>query len=147
MTMVEKLSSLQTKKLGSWFRLLRFVNRSNQLSNEHLSQYGLTVAQFDTLNQIQLHQPLTQQELSSYLVVTKGGVSQMLSKLEKEELIQRRQEWKVKYLNLTAKGSELLEKCQLTQGKYQASMFDALDDEEVDQFAALVKKIEKSLNQ
>ena len=43
-----------------WLRMARFVQNSNQLSNEHLRQFGLTVAQFEALAHIRNFEPITQ---------------------------------------------------------------------------------------
>lgn len=78
-----------------------------------LKQFDLTVNQFDTLVQILIHQPVSQMEIAEHLTITKGGVSHMLGRLEKEELIERKQDWKVKYITLTEKARLLLRRCCL----------------------------------
>src|SRR5699024_5844911 len=105
--MVVKRSDDEMKKntLGSliWLRLSRFTHQSNLLSNEFLKQYDLTTAQFDVLNQIATYGPLTQSELAKKVTVTQSGISRMLARLEKEQLIERKQEWKTKTISLTNK--------------------------------------------
>lgn len=86
-----------------WLRLVRVYDNSNDLSNEFLKQFDLTVSQFDALVQILLHQPVTQMDIAEHLTITKGGVSHMLGRLEKEGWIERKQDWKVKYISLTEK--------------------------------------------
>jgi hypothetical protein len=39
-------------------RLMRFTHQNNQLYNDFLKRFELTIAQFDVLVQIQLYQPL-----------------------------------------------------------------------------------------
>ena len=87
-----------------WLRLIRFTNQSNQMSNEFLKRFDLTTAQFDVLMQIRIYQPLTQMELAEKVTVTQGGISRMLARLEKEEYIVRKQDWKTKTISLTEKG-------------------------------------------
>ncbi|WP_249599363.1 MarR family transcriptional regulator, partial [Peribacillus frigoritolerans] len=41
---------------------------------------------------------VSQIELEEHLTITRGGVSNMLTRLEKENLIVRNQQWKVKYI-------------------------------------------------
>ncbi|MCU9613031.1 MarR family transcriptional regulator [Caldibacillus lycopersici] len=128
-----------------WLRMARFVQRSNHLSNEFLEQYGLTAAQFDVLAQIQHNQPITQTELADKLTLTCGGISRMLTRLEKENLIIRKQQWKIKYISLTDKGSTILNEAIPAQVAFQASMFDeVLDEAEKKQLYALVKKLHKA---
>lgn len=87
----------------TWIRMMRFTTQSNQLSNEFLKRFDLTTAQFDVLIQIQTYAPITQSQLAEKVTVTQGGMSRMLARLEKEGLIERKQNWKTKAISLTAK--------------------------------------------
>jgi MarR family 2-MHQ and catechol resistance regulon transcriptional repressor len=130
--------------LLTWLRFARFYQRSNQLSNEYLQQFGISLAQFDTLAQIMIYEPITQMDLAKHLIITRGGVSRMLTRLENEELIVRKQNWKLKFISLTDKGRTLIEKVMPLQSDFQASMFDeVLDEEEMKQLHEMVKKIHK----
>jgi len=131
-----------------WLRMARFVQRSNQLSNAFLDRYGLTAAQFDVLTQIEAHEPITQSELAEKLTVSRGGISRMLTRLEKDGLIQRDQEWKVKYISLTGSGREKLDEAYTDQLAFQSSMFDdVLTDVEKKQLYVMLAKLHKnSLN-
>ena len=125
-----------------WLRMARFVQNSNQLSNEHLRQFGLTVAQFEALAHIRNFEPVTQSELAEGLTVSGGGISRMLARLEAEGLISRRQDWKTKHISLTDKGRELLERAFPSQLEQQSSLFDdALTDDEKVHLHALMKKL------
>lgn len=125
-----------------WLRMARFVQNSNQLSNQHLRQFGLTVAQFEALAHIRNFEPITQSELAAGLTVSGGGISRMLARLESEGLIAREQDWKTKHISLTPKGRELLERAFPSQQKQQASLFDdSLSEDEKVQLHALMKKL------
>ena len=125
-----------------WLRMVRFVENSNQLSNDHLRQFALTLAQFEALAHIRNFQPITQTDLARGLTVTGGGLSRMLSRLEAEGLISRQQDWKTKHISLTDKGTELLERAYPSQLEQQASLFDeVLDEDEKTQLHALMKKL------
>ncbi|MGO2014959.1 MAG: MarR family winged helix-turn-helix transcriptional regulator [Brevibacterium aurantiacum] len=125
-----------------WLRMVRFVENSNQLSNDHLQQFDLTLAQFEALAHIRNFQPITQTDLARGLTVTGGGISRMLSRLESEGLISRQQDWKTKHISLTDKGTELLERAYPSQLEQQASLFDeVLDEDEKTQLHALMKKL------
>lgn len=125
-----------------WLRMARFVQNSNQLSNQHLRQFGLTVAQFEALAHIRNFEPITQSELATGLTVSGGGISRMLTRLESEGLISREQDWKTKHISLTPKGRELLERAFPSQQKQQASLFDdSLSEDEKVQLHALMKKL------
>ncbi|KOS68246.1 MarR family transcriptional regulator [Lysinibacillus contaminans] len=133
--------------LGSltWLRMMRFTNQSNQLSNEFLKRFDLTTAQFDVLMQIKTYAPLTQSELAEKVTVTQGGMSRMLARLEKEELIERKQDWKTKTISLTAKGEQMIDTATPYQLHFQSSFFvDVLTEEEMKTLYTLMSKLEKN---
>lgn len=127
-----------------WLRLLRFANQSNQLSNDFLKQFDLTAAQFDVLVQIHVYQPLTQSELAEKVIVTQGGISRMLARLEKEGLIVRKQDWKTKTISLTKQGETILQQAMPAQLMFQSSFFDeVLSDEETKTLYSLITRVHK----
>ncbi|MBS4174697.1 MarR family transcriptional regulator [Bacillus sp. FJAT-49736] len=125
-----------------WFRLSRIYNKSIRESNQHLKEWNLSVAQFDVLVQIGSHKRLSQQELADKLLVTKGNITQLLSKLEDLGLIKREQEWKTKYLSLTKKGEDLFQEVVPKQEQFQASQFSKLTQDEKKQLLELLRKIQ-----
>ena len=137
---------LKQNTLGSliWLRISRFTHQSNLLSNEFLRQFDLTTAQFDVLMQISAHGPLTQTELAEKVTVTQGGISRMLSRLEKEQYIVRKQDWKTKTISLTEKDQEKLEAAFEHQLAFQSAFFDeTLTIEEQKQLFSLISKVQK----
>lgn len=100
------------------------------------------MAQFDALNQIGLHQPMTQQQLSKKLEVTKGNITQLLKRLEEADLIHRKREWKTKYISLTDNGQQLYEDVVPRQERFQVEQFNALSRDEQTQLLYLLKKLQ-----
>ena len=141
---------LRNNTIGSliWLRLMRFTNQSNQLSNDFLKQFDLTTAQFDVLIQIKTFEPLTQTELAEKVTVTQGGISRMLARLEKEGLIERKQDWKTKTILLTKKGHSVIEKAMPEQLAFQSSFFnEVLSDEELKTLYTLMTRVHKHSQQ
>ncbi|MBS4197929.1 MarR family winged helix-turn-helix transcriptional regulator [Lederbergia citri] len=137
---------MRNNTLGSliWLRLMRFTNQSNQLSNEFLKQFGLTTAQFDVLIQVKTYQPLTQCDLAEKVTVTQGGISRMLSRLEKEGYIYRKQDWKTKTISLTEKAESVLKEAMPAQLAFQSSFFDdVLSEEEKKTLYTLMTRVHK----
>ncbi|MEK4762701.1 MarR family transcriptional regulator [Viridibacillus sp. FSL E2-0187] len=137
---------MRNNTIGSliWLRLMRFTNQSNQLSNDFLKRFDLTTAQFDVLMQIRIYQPLTQSELAEKVTVTQGGISRMLARLEKENYIVRKQDWKTKTINLTAKAEAILDQAMPEQLAFQTSFFDdVLNDEEQKTLYKLMTRVHK----
>lgn len=131
-----------------WLRITRFTHQSNLLSNEFLKQYDLTTAQFDVLMQISNFEPLTQGELAKKVTVTQGGISRMLTRLEKEGLIKRQQEWKTKTISLTNKGRQKLDNAFDAQLAFQSSFFeDCLSKEEQKTLLSLMSRVQKHSEQ
>ncbi len=128
-----------------WLRMMRFTHQSNLLSNEFLKQFDLTTAQFDVLVQISTYTKLTQSELAEKVTVTQGGISRMLARLEKEQLIKREQDWKTKMISLTDKGREKLEHAYEAQLAFQSSFFeDCLSKEEQQTLLRLLSRVQKN---
>jgi DNA-binding MarR family transcriptional regulator len=138
---------MQKNTRGSliWLRMTRFTHQSNLLSNEFLKPFDLTTAQFDVLMQISTYEPLTQNELAERVTVTQGGISRMLARLEKDRLIERKQEWKTKTISLTDKGREKLNHAFDAQLAFQSSFFDeCLSEEEQKVLYSLVSRVQKN---
>lgn len=128
----------------TWIRMMRFTAQSNQLSNEFLKRFDLTTAQFDVLIQIKTYAPITQCQLAEKVTVTQGGMSRMLARLEKEGLIERKQNWKTKTISLTAKGEQMIDAATPSQLHFQSSFFeDVLTDEEIKTLYKVMTKLEK----
>lgn len=140
-----KQSYLSNNRLALtiWFRLARFYHKSNSASSKNVSKWGLTLPQFDTLMQIQAFQPISQNELADKLFVTKGNVTHNLVKLEQQCLIKRTREWRTKTIELTEKGTTLINDVGPKQADYQASLFSALTKEEQKQLLGLLRKLHK----
>jgi len=137
---------LKKNTLGSliWLRVARFTHQSNLLSNEFLQQFGITAAQFDVLNQVSTYQPIMQSQLAVKVTVSEGGISRMVQRLEQDGYIQRRQDWKTKWINLTSKGEDKMNEVFERQLAFQTSIVDAcLTEEEQKTLYVLMTKLQK----
>ncbi len=76
--------------VGTWLQLVRTFSRVAGLLEQAISRHGLTIAQFDVLATLHLREGVTQQELASHLLVTKGNVCGLLHRMEVSGLIERR---------------------------------------------------------
>lgn len=138
---------MRKNTLGSliWFRIARFTHQSNLLSNEFLKQFNITAAQFDVLNQISVNEPITQNDLAIKVTVSEGGISRMLTRLEKEGYIERSQEWKVKWISLTEMGKNKVNEVFEHQLYFQTALIDeALTKAEQKTLYKLITKLQKN---
>src|SRR5215207_5904788 len=100
-------SSLRQPAVLAWLRLARVFQKIDTHSERFFRSQGLNTAHFDVLAQVGAAHGMTQQELADALLVTKGNISQLLSKLEQVGLITRRQEGRTNCLSLTEQGEAL----------------------------------------
>ncbi|MBQ0139080.1 MAG: MarR family transcriptional regulator [Kurthia sp.] len=137
-----KESEKKRLNLLIWFRLARVYTNSIKESNQHLKKWGLSAAQFDILVQIGTAKQMTQVELAQKLFVTKGNITQLLSKMENLGLVEREQEWRTKYVKLTARGESLFNEVTPLQEQFQADQFSSLNNDEKKQLLHLLRKIQ-----
>src|SRR5215207_6426819 len=100
-------SSLRRPAVLAWLRLARVFQKIDTRSERFFRSHKLNTAHFDVLAQVGAARGMTQQELADALLVTKGNISQLLSKLEQIGLIARRQEGRTNCLSLTERGEAL----------------------------------------
>jgi len=129
----------------AWMRLSRIFQKIGHASDGHLRSWGLSTAQFDVLAQVGAARGITQQELADKLLVTKGNVSQLLDRMEKQGLLTRSQERRSNCLSLTPKGQELYERVVPAQEDLVAHHFQGLTPDEVNQLLTLLRKLDHSL--
>lgn len=128
----------------NWLRIARFTHQSNLLSNEFLKPFQITATQFDVLNQIAHYQPIMQSQLAVKATVTEGGMSRMLQRLEQEGYIQRKQDWKTKWIYLTPKGEDKMNEVFEHQLAFQSSLFnECLSETEQRTLYQLMSKLQK----
>jgi DNA-binding MarR family transcriptional regulator len=106
---------------------------------------GLTMAQFDVLAHVGAAPGLTQQELADSLLVTKGNVCQLLDRMERGDLIERRSEGRSNRLFLTPRGQELFDRIVPEHEDMIAEKFDGLTPEEQTNLLGLLRKLDQSL--
>lgn len=137
---------MKKNTLGSliWLRISRFTHQSNLLSNDFLKEFGITTAQFDVLNQVSTYQPITQSQLATKVTVSEGGISRMLARLEQEGYIQRKQDWKTKWIALTLKGEDKMHEVFEHQLTFQSSILnECLTEDEQKNLYKLMTKLQK----
>src|SRR5690606_21402197 len=103
----------------------------------------ITTAQFDVLNQVSIYQPVMQSELASKVTVSEGGISRMLTRLEQVGYIERKKDWKTKWISLTAKGEEKMAEVFEKQLQFQTSIVnECLTEEEQRTLYKLMTKLQ-----
>lgn len=107
---------------------------------------GLSMAQFDVLAHVGAAPGLTQQELADSLLVTKGNVCQLLDRMQRTDLIERRQEGRANRLFLTPRGEELFREIVPAHEDLISMQFASLTADEQVALLELVRTLDRSLD-
>jgi DNA-binding MarR family transcriptional regulator len=129
----------------AWIRLARVFQKIDTASERFFRTHSLNTAQFDVLAKVGAASNMTQQELASALLVTKGNISQLLSKMEHDGLVARRQEGRTNCLSLTERGQALFQEVVPQQEAMIASLLAPLSDDEQAELLRLLRKLDQSL--
>jgi DNA-binding MarR family transcriptional regulator len=138
-------SGIRRHPVLAWLRLTRAYHKISHCSEEQMRCKGLTMAQFDVLAHVGVSPGLTQQELADSLLVTKGNVCQLLDRMEKSNLIERRSEGRANRIFLTGQGQEIFDRVVPEHEDSIAEKFDGLTPNEQAQLLTLLRKLDQSL--
>lgn len=100
----------------------------------------ITFTQYNAMRKIKEHQPLHQQQLSNLLSVTKGNVSQLISRLEKAGFVETEKTGNVKRLTLTPAGNQEVTRLNDTAVGADKEFLAVWTDEEQQVLNGLLKK-------
>lgn len=129
----------------AWLRLARVFQKVQQASTDGLRAEGLSVGQFDVLAHVGAAEGITQQEVTDSLLVTKSNVCQLLDRMEKAGLVQRRQDGRTNRLFLTPAGRHQFASVVPAQEGRVAALFSALSPNEQVQLLGLLRKLDREL--
>jgi DNA-binding MarR family transcriptional regulator len=129
----------------AWLRLVRVFSKLEQASQVQLRGCELSGAQFDVLAQVGVRDGCTQQELADALLVTKGNVTQLLDRMEAAGLLARCPEGRIKRVRLTDEGRALRATVIPEHERFMARQMAALTTEEQRELLALLRKLDRSL--
>ena len=138
-------TSRPTPAVPAWLRLARVFAKVDRASAQHLRHWGLSVAQFDVLAQVGAAEGLSQQDLAARLLVTKGNVTQLLDRMQRDGLILRCPQGRTNCLFLTEKGRRLFAAVVPAQEAHIAARFAPLSAQEQRQILTLLRTLDHSL--
>ena len=125
--------------------LVRVVHLISTAGAQELRSHGLTPAQYQILVLLHRRPQATQRELTEALGVTKGNVSQLLTRLQEAGLLDRLPEGAANRIALTDAGTALVRELMPAHQRFLARSFAALDADGLATLAALVSRLEASL--
>ncbi|MBM7707475.1 MarR family winged helix-turn-helix transcriptional regulator [Chryseomicrobium aureum] len=135
LTTMQQASSLEIQE-----QFQRVTLEWSRAMEAAFADHSITFTQFNALRKIKEHQPLHQQQLSDLLSVTKGNVSQMITRLEKVGLVQTEKSGNLKLLSLTSKGEEEVSRLNDTAVSADKEFLTCWTPEEQQVLNGLVKK-------
>ena len=138
-------TGLRQPAVLAWLRLARVFQKIDTRSERFFHTHRLNTAQFDVLAQVGAARGMTQQELADALLVTKGNISQLLSKLEQAGMITRQQTGRTNCLSLTEQGQALFELVVPQQEALIADLLAPLSDDEQRELLRLLRKLDHSI--
>lgn len=128
-----------------WLRLVRVFQKIDVRSERLFRSHDLNTAQFDVLTHVGAASGISQQELADALLVTKGNVSQLLGRLERRGLVDRRHEGRANCLTLTSAGRRKFEAVVPLQEAQVAGLLSCLSGREQRELLRLLRKIDHSI--
>lgn len=142
---------LDTAPLALFARLGRARRLTEQLVERSLDRFGLTYGGLDVLLSLRrTGAPFrrTPTELSEHSLLTSGGVTFRLDRLEEMGLIERvrsDQDRRVTYAQLTADGLALADEVLTAHLTYEQGLLQGLTTSETRELTALLRRLEQSL--
>jgi DNA-binding MarR family transcriptional regulator len=131
----------------TWLRLVRVAQKVSHAGADHITSHGLTGGLYDALAQIGADEGITQQEMAQRLLVTEGNVSQLLTKLERQRLIEKQQEGHAKHIYLTEAGRALLDEITPRHDAFITERLTVLSEAELKQLSQLLRKLDQRLGE
>jgi DNA-binding MarR family transcriptional regulator len=134
----------------TWLRMLACSNLiESELRNRLREDFGTTLARFDVLAQI-ARPPAepTMSELSERLMVTKGNITDVIGRLEAEQLVVRRRDpadARVMRVHLTARGRRLVGAMVPAHNAWLADLLREFDRDELHHLDALLGRLRTAL--
>ncbi|MDQ3636681.1 MAG: MarR family transcriptional regulator [Actinomycetota bacterium] len=129
----------------AWLRLLRVSQKVERDLAGQLKLGGLNNAQFDVLAHVGAAEGITQQELADSLLVTKGNVAQLLDRMERRGLIDRRSQGRTNRLFLTDEGRRMFAEVVPAHEALIDERLSVLSEEEQKQLFELLRRLDRAL--
>lgn len=150
----ENLAGSDSKNsLRVWLYLLKCAKRLEQeMSDRFRENYNSSLSRFDVLAHLDLagKQCLTTTQLASRLLASKGNISRLLDRMEKDGLIRRQDhpdDRRVSNICLSSAGAKLFNRMAPDHEMWSHQILSKLSLAEKDQLVDLLKSVKKMLDQ
>lgn len=130
--------------LNAFIKLMRATESVNNRLNRHLSDAGLTVSQFGTLETLFHLGPLNQRAIGEKLLKSGGNITMVIDNLERCGYVKREKDpndRRAVLINLTEKGEKFIKDFFPKHLEKIKAEFSVLSEEEKQQLAGICKKL------
>lgn len=130
--------------LDAYIKLWRAAHAVEVAANRHLADHGLTVSQFGVLEALYHLGPLSQRQLADKILRSSGNLTMVINNLERDGLVRRErdeQDRRVMNVFLTPEGQALITCVLPDHVRGIREVFSGLTPEELNQLAALTRKL------
>jgi DNA-binding MarR family transcriptional regulator len=128
----------------AWLRLVRVFQKVRRASEARFRDLGLSAAHFDVLAQVGAAEGSSQQQVADALLLTKSNVCQLLDRMERSGLIERRPAGRAKRLYLTPVGRRLYADAVPAHARLIAERLSALSPPEQRRLLRLLRTVDRA---
>lgn len=137
-------SEKEIKTLNAFIKLMRASESINNRLNRKLSEANLTTSQFGVMEALLHLGPLNQKALAEKLLKSGGNITLVIDNLEKNNWVERQRDTNDRrsiLIHLTPEGRNLISTYFPKHLGNIVEEFDVLTEQELEQLAAICKKI------
>ncbi|MCC3861555.1 MarR family winged helix-turn-helix transcriptional regulator [Pseudemcibacter aquimaris] len=152
--MVEsKYTERQRESLKLWIELLRYSNKLEQIIDDKLRQnYGQNISRFDVLSQLvrENGDGLTVGELASRLIASKGNITGLIDRMQKDGLIvktAKKDDRRSFIITITDNGTKLFTEMAENNAQWVENALSALDMEHMKEFTNFLNQSRATLDE
>lgn len=114
------------------------------------SQHGIHHGQGHVLGMLMKHNDVAQKELAQWLNIRPASLTDLLEKLERDQLIVRSRDQndrRVVRVSITEKGQQIVRQNIQVRREIEATMFGSLSGSEIQTMTTILQKMSQSLQQ
>ena len=147
-----KYSKRQRESLKLWIELLRYSNKLEQIIDDKLRQnFKQNISRFDVLSQLEREKEngLTVGDLASCLIASKGNITGLIDRMQKDELItkvSRTDDRRSYIISITDKGLKLFNEMAENNAEWVEDALSAINIENMSDFTKFLNQARQYLD-
>jgi MarR family 2-MHQ and catechol resistance regulon transcriptional repressor len=133
--------------LRVWIAVARANNAIGELASADVARHGLTIAEFGVLEALYHKGPMLLNEVQRRILVSSGGITYLVDRLEKRGLVERRDcpgDRRARLAALTPEGQALVSAIFPQHAEMIRRALSGLDDAEKQEAVRLLRIIQKT---